>query len=299
MSNEDNNIRNYKVARVDWRKFTPSQYLEMGRVASHAFEFDPMFIHISGPEYSFSTLQFGSIVDPRERLQTITRYERKAREWSRILELQTKTAGCDTFVVYDTKNNNKMAAMCQWVYPDDMVSDLEKIYKRDSYWNKFKLWLLTQWYWVLDRIEYGLFSDTVVFNNRFYIKMGNMEKKYDSKRTDEKTLAKINLDENQVSQYIYPRNKSVYCFIFGVRDGYQGKGIGKKLMNESVAYIPNKEAVFEYNGYKSTGPQQLEMEASDRGVQLYLKCGFECKTGIQKIDGDNIINSSFMVKKRL
>lgn len=284
----------FRVERIDWRAFTKQQWYELGKSTARGFEFDPLLKHVSGPNYSFSTLNFGSIIDPRERLETITKYERKIREWSRVLEVNAKTAGYDTYVIYDDLNNT--AGMCQWKYPDHMISDLEKVFQRVGFWHNVKLWFLKQYYKLVNMIEFN-FKESAVLNHRFLGQMDFMHEIYDTKRSDEATLAQIG-DYDKVAQHVYPRNKTVYLFLFCVNNGYQGKGVGKQLMKEALDTIPSVDPVFEYNGQKSTGPQKFEMEATDMGSYLYSKYGFEKIIDSEAVKGDDRIHMTFMVKTR-
>lgn len=266
----------YKVERADWRKFNNNDWFKLGRICAQGFEDDPLFKNAS-------------------RSSSYTQHEhKKIREWMRTVEIDSKTAGCDTCVVYN--ENKELIGVSQWVYPDYMVKELEQKYERVGWWYQLKLWILKKWYWLVNAAEFK-FSEGTVFNKQFFKSMHSIEQKFDSIRSNEKSLVEIG-DYEKVSKQVYPRDKTVYLTNFCIDREYQGKGVGKLLMNESLSYIPVVEPVFEYNGGNIKGPQKLEIESSDMGKHLYAKFGFEKVIDVEIKDGEDIIHSTLMVKTR-
>lgn len=284
----------YRVEQINPWKLSRNDWLDIGRVVSHSFEYDPLFMYVAGPKYQFSTLNFESIVNPRERLDKITRYQRKVREWARILEVKCKTTGHDCFVAYDDKTD-KIVGICEWEHPDYMVSGLENKFHRQGLIYNIRFWCLEKWYWLVNKIEFGFFGERSIINSRYHSIQNSMSDTFASKRTDESTLAKIK-DYNKVGQHIYPRNKMLYLSFVCVDGEYQGKGVGKQLLKESLASFPYIDAAFEHDGEKATGPQQFDLEASEMGTFLYYKFGFEKIADHQTVYGDTTVNEAFMVK---
>lgn len=104
-------------------------------------------------------------------------------------------------------------------------------------------------------------------------KVGKEQKEVESKLPTESQLATKSFD--QLHDINYPRGHYYHLFMLMVDPRYQGKGIGRTLIETAVNDITATTVQFSDGTNVSHGPVKIEVKGTIEGKPLYDKLGFK------------------------
>lgn len=90
--------------------------------------------------------------------------------------------------------------------------------------------------------------------------------------TDERMEALEKLPSKQLYDVSYPSSLAYYLRVFGVRQDYHGKGVGKTFMQSVLAQLCKESEIVPPPGLD--GPAKLEFFSSPNAVGFYQRNGF-------------------------
>ncbi|CAN6674931.1 hypothetical protein TRVA0_073S00122 [Trichomonascus vanleenenianus] len=289
--------------RIDPPNVPYELLLNVAECSARGFQEDDLFSFAAGSVFRFSEKDYKvirhSIRDPRERLKELQaraeRYSLWINGWARWLYSKMAESGTNTFVLCEkteaerNPRKDRVVGYSLWHYPDYMTAELDASLGRTGVWWWIKKNIKLAWYALQDFWYFTLgYYHHPVDNKRFHQFQNAMHDKFKPNVTEAELQG---LDEEALKYAAYPEESMVYLSYFAIDPDYQGKGLGKRLMKESLDHIPVELPPF-------GGPQKMFLEASPAGKPLYEKFGFEEKNFIKLNFNNHSIDATLMLLNR-
>lgn len=246
----------FYVDRIYPRVFTYKDAVATGECIASGFVHDPMFKTILGDRYTLTL----------DDLQAKTgKYHSVVHAWARIVYDFVLTSSTDLYLLKE-KHSDKVVGEALWKYPQYMVPALSEDRQRFGYWWQLTAWLRRKWISVQNFARILLGRSPLI--NRTMLKfLRGHQTEFHSSLTAEQAKG---MSYDQLKDTLdYPHDMMVFCVLFSIRHDYQGKGLGKLLMNASLDTIPRTSPPAPF-----AGPQKVFLEATRSGKFLYERTGF-------------------------
>lgn len=264
--------------RVDPKKFNTCEALKVAHCALESFANDPSFQYTVGHRYG-------------EVLRTLDKsspeYKTYANGWAREFQILVWSGSYDLYLLYDEDEN--VIGLALWAYPDYMEQELHRELDLNGFSWRLRSGPKSLWASLINFVKFGF--DQPLRNGRMIRYQTDAQCMYSN--VDRRQLPLLSWE--QMSNAQYPHTSCVGLQLMAISPKHRSKGLGRKLLEQSMSCIPNVPVKFG----SARGPQKLDLLATPMGFPLYQKIGFEpVSQMITDYDGYQEIKADYMVYVR-
>uniref|UniRef100_A0A060TIZ9 ARAD1D42746p n=1 Tax=Blastobotrys adeninivorans TaxID=409370 RepID=A0A060TIZ9_BLAAD len=264
--------------RVDPTKFTRCEALKVAHCALESFANDASFQYIVGHKY-------GEILKTLDKNCPL--YKTYAKGWARAFQIMVWSGSYDLYLLHDEDKN--VIGLALWKYPDYMDQELHREFRLNRFSWRLRSRPKSLWAELINFIRFGF--DQPLKNARMIRYQTDAQCMYSN--VDRRLLPLLSWEQMTSTQY--PHTSCVGLQLMAISPKHRGKGLGRKLLQQSMSCIPNVPVKFG----SARGPQKLDLLATPMGFPLYQKIGFEpISQMITDYDGYQEIKADYMVYVR-
>lgn len=252
-----------ELIEYNFTNFTYDAALEYARIVEDAFKDSPLVLSLVPNELKYTAAHWPPIADVEQVRVKLGAYLRFVKLLARRAHQAVKSDPRKR--VFILKNENgKLVACTLWILPRYVeLPQLNLIARLQNY-------LRSLYYDIIDYVSYigktPPFGDNGAFSREQM--WGRKQMGVEDCPEREEELAQT--DRDDLLKIAYPKSLTYYLSILTVREDEQGKGYGKRVINESLKYL----APYQSNSQNPTSPIKATLLAAPAARGFYSSCGW-------------------------